>query len=283
MEKSLMSQVATAKTIATKISRNDRRSRPRSAPGFGSRRGQKLAMGLTKAEIIEKYRYKVRAIAMKLARELPASVDTDDLFSMGFMGLMDAAEKFDPRKGAKFDTYAEFRIRGAIIDELRKQDWVPRSARDRMDALHAAAEAVEARKGSRPDAHEISKEMKIPLKKFHEMMRDLGSQSLVNMEDMPEGWEQEDSSLPDPFRQVVRKEAKAVVDKMLQGLPEQDRMVLNFYYYRGLNLREIASILGVTESRVSQIHSHAVMALKAQLKSQVPAVENLFLALIDEA
>lgn len=275
-------QARAIKTVALKIARNDRRSRPRSAPGFGSRRGQKLSMGLTKAELIEKYRYKVRAIAMKLARELPASVDVDDLFSMGFIGLMDAAEKFDPKRGAKFDTYAEFRIRGAIIDELRKQDWVPRSARDRMDALHSAAEAVEARTGNRPNAEEISKEMRIPLAKFHEMMRDLGSQSLVNMEDMPEGWEQEDSSLPDPFRQVVRNEAKAVVDRMLQSLPDQDRQVLSFYYYRGLNLKEIAQILGVTESRVSQIHSRAVMALKSQLRSDVPAVENVFLALIDE-
>jgi RNA polymerase sigma factor for flagellar operon FliA len=273
-----MSQIA--KT--TRVTPAERRSRSRSAPGFASRRGQKLAMGLTKAELIEKYRYKVRAIAIKLARELPASVDADDLFSMGFLGLMDAAEKFDPRRGAKFDTYAEFRIRGAIIDELRKQDWVPRSARDRMDALHAATEAVEARTGVRPNAKEISQEMRIPLKKFHEMLRDLGSQSLVNLDDMPEGWEQEDSSFPDPFREVVRKEAKAVVDKMLAGLPEQDRMVLNFYYYRGLNLKEIATILGVTESRVSQIHSHAVMALKSSLRSQVPAVESVFLALIDE-
>ncbi len=270
------------KTLAVKISRNDRRSHPRTAPGFGSRRGQKLSMGLTKSELIEKYRYKVRVIAMKLARELPASVDVEDLFSMGFMGLLDAAEKFDPKRGAKFDTYAEFRIRGAIIDELRKQDWVPRSARDRMDALHEAAEAVEARTGARPNAEEISKEMRIPLKKFHEMMRDLGSQSLVNMEDMPEGWEQQDCSLPDPFREVVRKEAKAVVDRMLQALPEQDRMVLGFYYYRGLNLKEISAILGVTESRVSQIHSRAVLALKGQLRSQVPSVENVFLALIDE-
>jgi RNA polymerase sigma factor for flagellar operon FliA len=131
-------------------------------------------------------------------------------------------------------------------------------------------------------ATQLSKEMRVPLTKFHEMMRDLGSQSLVNLEDMPEGWEQQDSALPDPFKEVVKKEAKAVVDRMLKALPEQERMVLNFYYYRGLNLKEIAAILGVTESRVSQIHTRAVMSLKNELKSTVPSVENLFLALIDE-
>src|SRR4051812_28209973 len=92
---------------------NERRVKPRNVPGFGSRHGQKLSMGLTKSELIEKYRYKVRIIATKMARELPASVDSDDLFSMGFLGLMDAAEKFDPSRGVQFDTYAEFRIRGA--------------------------------------------------------------------------------------------------------------------------------------------------------------------------
>lgn len=260
----------------------DRRAGARSAPGFGSRRGQKLSMGLTKSELIEKYRYKVRIIAMKMARDLPASVDADDLFSMGYLGLMDAAEKFDATKGAKFDTYAEFRIRGSIIDELRKQDWVPRSARDRMDALQEAANAVEARTGQKPNEKEISKQMKMPLRKFQEMLQNLGSQTLVNLEDMPESIEREESSFPDPFREAVRNEARAVVEKMLNELSEQDRMVLNFYYYRGLNLKEIATIMGVTESRVCQIHSRAVMALKNQIKGEVPAVENVFLALINE-
>lgn len=282
LREEFMSQPSKTVQSRTEIRKDDRRSGERTAPGFGSRRGQKLSMGLTKTELIEKYRYKVRVIAIKMARDLPACVDSDDLFSMGFLGLMDAAEKFDPTRGVKFDTYAEFRIRGAILDELRKQDWVPRSARDRMDAVQAATEAVETRTGKRPNSIEVSQEMGMPLTKFHEMMRDLGNQTLVNLEDMPEGFEREDSSLPDPFREVVRKEAKAVVGRMLQELPEQDRMVLNFYYYRGLNLKEIATIIGVTESRISQIHTRAVMTLKNQIRSQVPSVENVFLALIDE-
>lgn len=260
----------------------DRRRRGRVGPSFGSRRGQKLSMGLTKAELIEKFRYKVRIIALRMARDLPASVDVDDLFSMGYIGLMDAAEKFDPSRNVQFDTYAEFRIRGAIIDELRKLDWVPRSARDRMDALHKATAEVEAKTGQKPSDREISKQMKMPLNKFHEMLRDLGSQTLVCIEDMPEAVEHNESQGPDPFRRVIQNEAKVVVNKMLQQLAEQERMVLVFYYYRGLNLKEIATILDVTESRVSQIHSRAVLKLKSEIRGQVPAVENVFLALIDE-
>ena len=277
-----MSQALKTVSHTQTTTREERRHRPRTAPGFGSRRGMKLSMGLTKAELIEKYRYKVRVIAVKMARNMPASVDTDDLFSMGFLGLLDAAEKFDPKRGVQFDTYAEFRIRGAIIDELRKQDWVPRSARDRMNAIRAASDAVEARTGYRPNNRQIRKEMHMPLKKFHEMMRDLGSQTLVNLEDMPEGSDREDSNFPDPFTEAVKKEARTVVDRMLKQLPEQERMVLDFYYYRGLNLKEISEILGVSESRISQIHSRAVMDLKNQIKSEVPVVENVFLALIDE-
>ncbi|CAK9250356.1 unnamed protein product [Sphagnum jensenii] len=242
----------------------DRRTRTRNGPSFGSRRGQKLSMGLTKAELIEKYRYKVKIIALRMARDLPASVDVDDLFSMGFLGLMDAAEKFDPSRNVQFDTYAEFRIRGAIIDELRKQDWVPRSARDRMDAFNRASAEVEAKTGQKPTDREISKHMKIPLNKFHEMLRDLGSQTLVCIEDMPEGIESNESSSPDPFRQVIQKEAKAVVDKMLQHLTEQERMVLGFYYYRGLNLKEIATILNVTESRVRKFTPARFLGLRVK-------------------
>jgi RNA polymerase sigma factor for flagellar operon FliA len=260
----------------------ERRMRTRTAPGFGSRRGQKLSMGLTKAELIEKYRHKVRIVAVKMARDLPASVDVDDLVSMGFLGLMDAADRFDPKKGVQFSTFAEFRIRGAMLDGLREQDWVPRSARDRMDAVQAAKSAVRSRTGQAPSDSEMSEQMQMPLGKFREMMVNLGSQTLVNFEDLPEGIEPEDSISPDPFRAAVRKEARVVVENMLKDLPEQERMVLNFYYFRGLNLKEIGEIMNVSESRVSQIHSRAVLELKSKIRTQVPAVESVFLALMDE-
>ncbi|MDR3608172.1 MAG: FliA/WhiG family RNA polymerase sigma factor [Oligoflexia bacterium] len=264
----------------------ERRQRERVAPGFGSRRGQKLSIGLTKAELIEKYRNKVRMIAIKMRQDLPPSVDEDDLFSMGLIGLMDAADKFDPMRGFHFTTYAEFRIRGAMIDGLREQDWVPRSARERMKTVAAASDAFESRNGRKPSDQELSRELQMPLDQFQEMMKNLGSQTQVNLEDLPPGAIPEDASLSDPFREASRKEAKAIVDQMLGELPEQQRMVLNFYYYRGLTLREIGQILDLTEPRVSQIHTAAVLALKNHLREnsgrQANSVEHLFMALVDE-
>jgi len=271
--------------LAYKISQlneKDRRSGPRKAPSFGNRRARKLSMGLTKGELIEKYRLKVRIIAVKMARDLPPSVDVDDLMSMGFIGLMDAAEKFDPTRNVKFETYAEFRIRGAILDDLRKQDWIPRSARDRMSEVVSARSQVEARTGTRATQSEVSHEMQMPLGKFQQLLTNLGSQTLVNLEDMPETFEPGDSNLADPFREAVRGEAKVVVTRMLEKLNEQERRVLNFYYYRGLNLKEISQILDVSESRVSQIHSQAVGNLRQHIKDESRPVETLFMALIDD-
>lgn len=270
----------------SQLNEKDRRTRPRKAPSFGNRRARKLSMGLTKSELIETYRFKVRVIAVKMARDLPASVDVDDLMSVGFIGLMDAAEKFDPARNVKFETYAEFRIRGAILDDLRKQDWIPRSARDRMSEIKKARHQVEARLGTRPTQSEVSREMQMPLGKFQQLLTNLGSQTLVNLEDMPETFEPEESTMADPFRQAVRGEAKAVVGRMLEKLTNQERQVLNFYYYRGLNLKEISQILEVSESRVSQIHSQAVADLRQHIRQQIKdesrPPETLFLALIDD-
>jgi RNA polymerase sigma factor for flagellar operon FliA len=260
----------------------ERRNGPRKAPSFGNRRARKLSMGLTKSELIETFRLKVRIISVKMARDLPASVDVDDLMSMGFIGLMDAAEKFDPARGVKFETYAEFRIRGSILDELRRLDWIPRSARDRMNEITAARNLLEARKGDRPTQSEISKEMQMPLGKFQQLLTNLGTQTLVNLEDMPETFEPGESTEADPFQQAVRGEAKVVVARMLEKLGAQERQVLNFYYYRGLNLKEISQILDVSESRVSQVHTQAMANLRQHIKDDAHPVETVLMALIDD-
>jgi RNA polymerase sigma factor for flagellar operon FliA len=259
----------------------ERRRGPRSAPSFANRRFQKLAMGMTKAELIENYRYKVRLIAVKLARELPPSTDVDDLISTGFIGLMDAAEKFDPTRGVKFDTYAEFRIRGSILDELRKLDWVSRNARDQINLMRTLKDKMEAVNGVRPSQSEMSQHLQMPLEKFQEIVRDLGSLALIGFEDLQDGFEPEDE-WANPFREAVRKELKAIVDRLLETVSEQERMVLNCYYYRGLNLREVSEILDVSESRVSQIHTEAVKNLRRLIRSKNTPIETLFIALIDE-
>jgi RNA polymerase sigma factor for flagellar operon FliA len=263
---------------------SERRTRPRNAPGFGTRRSNKLAMGLTKIELIENFRYKVRFVAVKLARDLPSSTDLDDLISTGFIGLMDAAEKFDPSRGVKFETYAEFRIRGAILDDLRKQDWMSRTARDKINEMKAARENLESTNGVLPSQAEMSQQMRMPLAKFQEMMRDLGSLSLVGLEDLQEtsGTLESNDEWANPFREAMRKEIKVIVEGMLESISEQERMVLNFYYKRGLTLREVSTILSVSESRVSQIHTEAVKNLRKLIRSKSTPIENLFIALIDD-
>jgi RNA polymerase sigma factor for flagellar operon FliA len=262
---------------------SDRRApRARKAPGFGSRRNQKLSMGLTKAELIEKYRYKVRIIAISMARNLPSSIEVDDLISVGYMGLMDAGDRFDPKRGVKFETYAALRIRGSIMDELRNMDWIPRSARDRVNEIQSTREILRAQTGDAPSASQMSEEMEIPLKKLQELLRDLGSITLVNLDDMPEGYEPEASAEGSPFKQVVQGEIKALVTRALSELSERERMVLNFYYYRGLGVKEISEILEVTESRVSQIHTQAVSALRRQMKTAPSTIENVFLTLMED-
>ncbi len=270
---------------AYKVSRTstqERRRAPRNGPSFGSRRGHKFAMGLTKAELIEKYRFQVRMIAVKLARELPASFDVDDLISIGFIGLLDAAERFDESRNVKFETFSEFRIRGAMLDELRKQDWLPRSARDRLSEIASAKEEIEDRTGQKATVSEVCGRLKITVKKFQELMRDIGAPALVNIEDMPEGFDIKSTEKEDPFRNAAQSEAKVLVNRLLTELPDHEQSVLRFHYYRGLNLKEISVILGVSESRICQLRSQALISLRKNVKKDSASVENVLLALIDE-
>lgn len=268
----------------SKTPSSERRRHPRSAPGFASRKGQKLSIGLTKAELVQKYHHKVRIAAAQIAKKFTHSIEVDDLISMGFIGLMDAADKFDPSRGVKFETYAEYRIRGSIFDELRKQDWVPRSARDRAKELQKAVAEIEFKKGRGATDREVSRELGVSLGRYQEMKRDLGNLALVNYESLETLAEKEDSALArseDLMTEVSRKDAKAILDRLFMKLLEEERIVLSCYYYRGLNLREIGAILSVGESRVCQIHTKAILKLKKELLSQVPSVESLFLILLE--
>jgi RNA polymerase sigma factor for flagellar operon FliA len=260
----------------------ERRKRTRKAPGFASRRGQKLAMGLTKTELIETYRFRVRMIAVKLARELPPSFDVDDLISIGFIGLLDAAERFDPGRNVKFETFSEFRIRGAMLDELRKQDWLPRSARTRLNEITSAKEEVENTTGLQATSSQICGKLNISVQKFQELMRDVGAPSLTNLEDMPEGFEPKSPDKINPLKLALQAEAKVLVSRLLGTLPECEQSVLKFHYYRGLNLKEISVIMGISESRVCQLRIQALKTLRKRVKQDAASVENLLLALIDE-
>ncbi len=237
----------------------ERRQRARKAPGFASRKGQPLVEGLTKSELILKYGERVRVIARRIASSLPQSVDPEDLVSVGFMGLMNAADRFDASKGAKFSTYAEFRIRGAILDELRNQDWIPKPVRAKIKKDEATA-------------------------------KKLGPLMLVNYGDLNEDpaleekmTEHAGGEKATPYTMASRSDAKAWMDRMMADLSENERRVLSMYYYRELNLREIAQILELTESRISQIHSQAIFKLKQLMLEKIPDVKSLFVMLLEAA
>ena len=263
----------------------DRRRRQRSsAPGFTSRTSEKRVEGLTRSELVRKYEPKVKFIATRMATNLPSSVDVDDLISVGFIGLMDAADKFKESKGVKFSTYAEFRIRGAILDELRNQDWVPHCARGKAKEIDRTYSKIERETGRRATDDEVSAQMGLTRDRFQKMKERLGSLTLVSYEDHEHLQQMPDDSLEsNPFSKVLRNDAKEFLKGLFEHLSEDEKIVLSCYYFRGLNLKEISEILSVTESRVSQIHTKAIFNLKERLKDQGSSSSDSMFALLLEA
>ena len=230
---------------------------------------------LSKAErnkIIESYLPLIRFIAKKISVRLPANIKIDDLISSGVIGLMDAIDKYDPTRDNKFKTYAEFRIRGSILDELRAQDWVPRSVRDKEKILDKATSTLAARLGRPPTDIEISKHLGLTLSEFHTLSNQVRPVNVLSI-DKPSIFSSMDcKSLlnllekdGDPFAYLNVKSIKLVIKKSIAELPERQRIVLSLYYYAGYNLKQIGAVLGVTESRISQLHAQAIKRLKTKL------------------
>jgi len=218
----------------------------------------------------------VKYVAGRLSSNLPQTVDSADLISYGVFGLIDAIEKFDTSRGIKFETYAIARIKGAIIDELRAMDWVPRSIRARAREFEAAYIALENRLRRVPDDAEIAEEMGITLKELQEILSKLSYTSVMSFEEM---WSSSsdreergdplsaiaDRDAEDPVEVFEAVEIKGVLASAIERLPEREKTVIALYYYEGLTLKEIGTVLGVTESRVSQLHTKAVLRLRARL------------------
>ncbi|MCM2324708.1 MAG: FliA/WhiG family RNA polymerase sigma factor [Oligoflexia bacterium] len=268
--------------------RAERRRRARTAPGFRSRLRERRVEGLTKAELIVKYERKVRFIAAKLIASLPDSVEIDDLVSVGYIGLMDAADKFNAARGVKFSTYAEFRIRGAILDELRRQDWVPHCARGRAKAVDRAYHEVERTKGRRPTEAEVSEAMGVTPRRLENLRKNTGQLVLLSLESseiLSEAVQQiqEHREGGNPYSEVLRKDARAFLEGLFGVLPEDCRSVLSLYYFRGLNLKEISQILGVSESRISQLHTEAIFRLRQQMDTNAACPRSLFNLLLEAA
>ncbi len=220
----------------------------------------------------------VKYVAGRVSVNLPQTVENADLISYGIFGLIDALEKFDMERGIKFETYAIARIKGAIIDELRALDWVPRSVRARARDIERAYIALEGRLMRTPTDVEVAAEMGISDKELQDAFTKLAYTSVASFEElwMPSGDKSDgtnllstvqDDSAEDPVIMFESEEMKTILATAIERLPERERLVIALYYYEGLTLREIGEVLGVTESRVSQLHTKAVLRLRARLHS----------------
>ncbi len=228
-------------------------------------------------KLIVEYSGLIKFIASKIAARLPSNIELDDLISSGVIGLMDAIDKYDSSRDNKFKTYAEFRIRGAILDELRSQDWVPRSVREKAKVLERAYAKIEQVKGRQATDDEVCMELGMSTEQYHEMLNEVRSVSLLSYDDLTNlsnadkrslhGNGEAGSKVPTPYSEVSVAHLKKLVAEAIEDLPEKQRLVLSLYYYEDLNLKEIGRVLDVTESRVSQLHSQAILKLKARLRN----------------
>lgn len=227
-----------------------------------------------KDKLILEYAPLIKFIAQKIAVRLPSNIELDDLISSGVIGLMDAIDKYDPTRDNKFKTYAEFRIRGAILDELRSQDWVPRSVRDKSKLLDRTIIELESQLGRSPEDEEIAEKLGMSMDEYHDLVNQVRPVSLLSIDEAATFSNVDKKSIlnllegakvNNPFNQLNSKTVKDVVAKSIEELPERQRLVLSLYYYEDLNLKEIGKVLRVTESRVSQLHAQAVTRLRAKL------------------
>jgi RNA polymerase sigma factor for flagellar operon FliA len=218
----------------------------------------------------------VKYVAGRLGSGLPAHVDEEDLVSYGLLGLIGAIERYDPDRDVKFETYAITRIKGAIIDELRSLDWVPRSVRARAREIERAIAALEAKLHRPPTDEEIAGQVGITVDELENSLTDISRSSIAALDELwtvgGSGGDQvalidtiEDADAPAPDSALTATELKEALGEAITRLPEREKLVVTLYYYEELTLREIGEVLGVTESRVSQLHTKAILRLKARL------------------
>jgi RNA polymerase sigma factor for flagellar operon FliA len=213
----------------------------------------------------------VKRIAYHLAGRLPPSVDVADLIQAGMLGLLEAASNYAANRGASFETYAGIRIRGAMIDALRKLDWAPRSVHRKARAVAAAMREIETETGRDAKDSEIASKMGVKLEEYHTIVQDASTCRLASLDDATSTQTTADDSA-DPFREVADEGFRASLAQAIEALPEREKLVMSLYYTEGLNLKEIGAVLKVTESRVCQLHGQALVRLKARLAEWREAV-----------
>lgn len=229
----------------------------------------------SREKIIIEYANLVKIVAGRLSMYLGYNVEYDDLVGYGIFGLIDAVDKFDYHKGVKFETYASFRIRGAILDEIRKMDWIPRTLRQKQKRIDAAYHKIEAEKGRMATGEEVAKELDISEEELDAWQLQTNVSNLLSLDEyMEQGSEvkmEEGLSTPyeTPEKAVEKQELKKILMDALELLTEKEKRVIILYYYEDLTLKEISSILEVSESRISQLHTKALQKLKRKLGNNV--------------
>ena len=230
----------------------------------------------SREEQLEKHAHLVKRVVTRMAARLPPGVDQDELYHVGSIGLLDAVDKFDPKRDVQFKTYAEFRIKGAILDELRSMDWVPRSVRAATNEWSKAWRKMTFEHGREPSDHEMAEEMDMNLDEYHQFIVKASPTPLISIEEFKAQSNQEESislldilSKPgekDPFDLLSMQQMKNKLAEAVSQLDEREQLILKLYYEEDLNLKEIGEVLGVIESRVSQIRTKIILKLRAKLR-----------------
>ncbi|MBO1519173.1 RNA polymerase sigma factor FliA [Oceanisphaera pacifica] len=221
------------------------------------------------SQLIERHAGLVRRIAYHLLARLPDNVLVDDLIQSGMVGLLEATRNFDASKGASFETFAGIRIRGAMLDEMRRGDWVPRSVHKHSRQVADAIAQVQAREGRNATDREVADELKVSLEVYYAMLRDTSNGKILDMDEFEAGIDahvEVGHHSDNPFDDMAKQRFQTSLSQHIKTLPEREAMVLSLYYDEELNLKEIGQVLDVSESRVSQIHSQAMHRLRAKLK-----------------
>ncbi len=220
-------------------------------------------------DLVIKHAPLVKRIAYHLMSRLPPSVQADDLIQSGMIGLLEAARNYDATQGASFETYAGIRIRGSMLDEIRKCDWAPRSLHRKVRRISEVIREIEVTESRDARDSEVAERMGITLEAYHQILQDASGHKIFSIEDMVAGTESVTESLTEqisgPLDELEIHEFKVALGEAVSGLPEREQLVMSLYYDEELNLRQIGGILGVSESRVCQIHGQALVRLKSRL------------------
>ncbi|MGF6101156.1 RNA polymerase sigma factor FliA [Enterobacter sp. A4] len=226
-----------------------------------------------KSVVWSKYHYLVRQEAMRLHKRLPASVELDDLIQAGSIGFLSAVESFDPKKGVTLTAWITQRVKWALLDELRESDWVPRRVRTHTREIVAIIQQIEQEKGGEATEAEIAERMGVSLQEFQQMLADNNISQMYSVDELQDNyadsWEvsdNENESL-NPLNDTVRQNLLERITEHIQFIPEREQVLLQLYYLQDLNMKEIGLVLGITETRVSQLHSLAVKRLRSRMES----------------